>query len=76
MPHADRGIRTQGRRRAQVQRPRRMRSTGPRVLETSRVKQTGPIADGIAAGKDAGAELKKQAPAEFFANLIEHGGSW
>ena len=48
---------------------------GSEILEISRVTKWS-YADAIAAGKDAGAELKKQAPAEFFANLIEHGGSW
>ena len=48
---------------------------GSEILETSRVTKWS-YADAIAAGKEAGAELKKKAPAEFFANLIEHGGSW
>ena len=48
---------------------------GSEVLETS-CEANWSFTDGIAAGKDAGEELKKQAPAEFFANLIEHGGNW
>ena len=43
---------------------------GSEILETSRVTKWS-YADAIAAGKEAGAELKKKAPAEFFANLIE-----
>ena len=48
---------------------------GSEVLETS-CEANWSFTDGIGAGKDAGEELKKQAPAEFFANLIEHGGNW
>jgi len=48
---------------------------GKEILETSRTGKWS-FAEAIATGKDAGEELKKQAPAEFFANLIEHGGNW
>jgi|TARA_B100001758_G_scaffold84554_1_gene71905 hydroxymethylbilane synthase len=48
---------------------------GSEILETSR-EANWSYTDAVSAGKDAGEELKKQAPAEFFANLIEHGGNW
>jgi hydroxymethylbilane synthase len=48
---------------------------GKQVLETTR-EGAWDAASLLDAGKDAGAELKGKAPADFFANLIENGGGW
>ena len=48
---------------------------GKQVLETTR-EGAWDAQSLLDAGKDAGAELKGKAPADFFANLIENGGGW
>ena len=48
---------------------------GKEVLETTR-EGAWDAASLLAAGTDAGAELKGKAPADFFANLLENGGGW
>eukprot|EP00740_Mantoniella_antarctica_P007227 CAMPEP_0181365212 /NCGR_PEP_ID=MMETSP1106-20121128/9921_1 /TAXON_ID=81844 /ORGANISM="Mantoniella antarctica, Strain SL-175" /LENGTH=374 /DNA_ID=CAMNT_0023480221 /DNA_START=75 /DNA_END=1199 /DNA_ORIENTATION=- len=48
---------------------------GKEILTTSATGEWS-FAGGQKVGTDAGAQLKTQAPAEFFANLIENGGNW
>ena len=48
---------------------------GKDILETSATGEWS-FESGQAVGTEAGAELKKKAPAEFFAMLIENGGNW
>ena len=48
---------------------------GKEILETS-AEGEWSYESAIKIGTDAGAKLKEKAPAEFFASLIENGGSW
>jgi hydroxymethylbilane synthase len=48
---------------------------GKQVLETTR-EGAWDVKSLLDAGRDAGADLKGKAPADFFANLLENGGGW